>query len=875
VAEIHIDFETFSRKELKTYGAWLYSRDPSTEVLCLAWAIGDGEIKICHPAHGSLPAFNWPPTELLLAIKDRGNTVHAHNAFFERSIWKNVCVERYGWIEILPEQWRCTLSVCAYLSLPRSLEKAAKFLGLDDNKDMTGSKAMMRLAKPKTDGFRHEDISDFKAMLSYCKLDVKIERAIEQKLGMLPEYEQRIWCVDQIINERGIKFDRRLATLALRTADSAKAQANIDLFELTGGKVASTNGRKDFHDWSKTQGYDMTKVSLASGGIAALLIDESIPQIIRESVEIKTSVAASSVAKYKAMITYMDTDDRVRDGLRYFGAATGRWAGKNVQVQNFPRGYGPEMSEIVDALNKDGMHWAEFITGDKTMNVLKKATRGAIIPELGKELIVADYSSVEARGLMWLVGEEDGMRALREACIYCLMATSVYGYEVTKKNKQERQLGKGIVLGCLAPDTKVITDSGVKDLIDVKTSDMVWDGDNWVQHGGVIFQGKKETVNLSGVEITKNHEILTENGWLETGEVLKENTNYLQSALRLARSKLPTFFTAPTEGRSSQRSNCLKNVYDILNSGPQSRFMILTDEGPLIVHNCGYQMGYSKFMQTLEAGGTVLSEDLVRRLVGDRFEEYKKRIMPDAPWLSKIGISVKQKLIPLVGAMHLVDTYRAKFPLVRAFWKDVEDAARNAIKNPDCEIKVAKVSFLFDSEKDFLYCKLPSGRCINYPNPKLKESYTLTFKATNPKGQIVKVKVVTESVSGAEHKEVERQLENRGFTIVSNEPEVWVTEKISYVSASNKGLIRTDTYGGKLCENIVQGLCRDLMAEAMVRAEGRGLNPIATVHDELICETPIGQLSVHDLEALLNEVPEWAEGFPIASEGFKCQRYHK
>lgn len=746
---VHIDFETRSKIDLTARGAWIYSRDLSTSPLCIGYALGDGPVKLAHPAFPGVPAVNWPPKELLDAVADRSNTVHAHNAFFERVIWKNVCNEHLGWPEVLPEQWRCTLSVCSYKAIPRSLEKAALFLKLPFTKDMAGNKAMLRCSRPKEDGSWHEDDADLKKMFAYCMVDVEVERALENKIGVLPDYEQKIWCLDQILNEKGVRLDRALAKIAMGIAEEQKGVANVDLFDLTRGAVIKTSARKTFTDWSKTQGFDMTGVSLAADKIEEVLKNEAIPKSIREAVEIKCSVAASSVAKYKAVLAYTtDSDPRARDNLQYFGAGTGRWAGKGVQFHNFPRGYGAwskknpstaSMEMIIEQILRSEIWESQLMTGERPMTILKKITRGLLVPEPGKEYLIVDYSSVEARGVMWLAGEEEGIKALKEGDIYCAMASVIFGYEVFKdQHPAERQLGKAVILGA------------------------------------------------------------------------------------------------------------------------------------------GYQMGYVKFLVTIEKDGISLSEALVRKLLGDRFEEYKTAIAADAPAITRAGLVVKDKWIALIGAKFLIDSYRNKYAKVRNLWREIESAARDAMKNPYERIRCEKVEWEYDPLADFLYCYLPSGRCINYPGATLDIAYTLVVTGRNKKGREVKARLQVDSLEGSIKKDFVDNLRAKGYRIDSDEPEVWTTEKISYIKTDKSGMSKkTATYGGKIVENCVQGICRDILAEALQRAEERGFNPIISVHDEIICETPVGEKKLKDLEEILCESPSWAEGFPIAAEGFQCLRYRK
>jgi DNA polymerase len=97
-----------------------------------------------------------------------------------------------------------------------------------------------------------------------------------------------------------------------------------------------------------------------------------------------------------------------------------------------------------------------------------------------------------------------------------------------------------------------------------------------------------------------------------------------------------------------------------------------------------------------------------------------------------------------------------------------------------------------------------------------------------------------------------------------------------YEDTFSKKWTRGPTYGGSLVENCIQGLCRDLMGEALLRAKAAKLPVVLHVHDEIVCEVPEGKnYTAQMLENSMNEVPEWASGFPIDSKGFATLRYRK
>lgn len=669
--KVHLDYELRSRCGLTTRGSWNYSMDPSTEILCLAYAFDEAKPILAVPPLKETRAVNWPPKDLLTALSYKSNTVHAHNATFERFISRNISTPRFQWPEIDPMQWRCSMSVAAYHALPRSLDGAGEALGLRVKKDMEGAKILKKFMQPMKNGEWYWNADEFKKLCAYCGTDVEVEREIENYLGELPDYELQIWLLDQIVNERGILFDRKMAEAAIEIAADQKARANIDLFEMTGGVIKKATERNSLIDWAKTQGYDLTGKKITKDTVPDMLEDPKVPAQLKRVLRKRFSVSASSVSKYKAMLNLMDTHGVVRDTLRYFGAGTGRWAGKGVQIQNFPKGYtAPSkkdlslgMDEICQALVKKDLSWIELFDGDDPMDALKKATRGAIKARPGKEMIVADYAGIEARCLMWVVGDTEAVASLKTGDIYCDMASAIYARHITKADKDARQLGKQAILGC------------------------------------------------------------------------------------------------------------------------------------------GYGMGYPKFLLTLQGYRIKLGETLVRQLVGDEFEALEKFVRSEGPRITAMGINLQENLIELIGCKFIVDKYRAKYPKIKAFWKNIEDAARDAIKSPGVRVPCEKVSFMYDPIRDMLFCRLPSGRNITYPFPELKMSYAITFYGENKKGRKVKVTSQVDEIKGNERDAARKILESKGYKLLPGDPDIWTSEKITYMKSKKEGFRRISTYGGSLTEN--------------------------------------------------------------------------
>lgn len=201
--------------------------------------------------------------------------------------------------------------------------------------------------------------------------------------------------------------------------------------------------------------------------------------------------------------------------------------------------------------------------------------------------------------------------------------------------------------------------------------------------------------------------------------------------------------------------------------------------------------------------------------------------------------------------------WRESHPETVAFWRDLKDGILAAVRNPGREfwagahlrrngeraIRIWR-TVEFDSSGRkvpgwWLCMELPSGRILSYPG--IGVSVTVT-KETDEGGRVntdVRIKY-----------QGENQLTRQWTTLY--------------------------THGGKACENIVQALCRDLLAYAMINVEGGGYPIVLSVHDELVCETPdTPEYTVAELEKLMCALPEWAEGFPLVAEGAEMMRYAK
>ena len=438
----YVDFESRSQADIWSTGAYRYAEDPTTEILCLAWAVDNG------PVHGALRG-----KELRAAVGEindlilSGAEFHAHNAFFERCMWRFKFTPQYGAMPIPIKQWRCTAAKGSAHALPRRLEHMALALGCTHQKDVEGNKLMRALCT--TTGAIEQ--TKLLRLLDYCKRDVEAERDIDRKLPDLCPQEQRVWFMDQYLNDTGVRIDVDAVKKAAAVVKSETKALNEELYALTGGLVNAGTQREAIRSYLKTKGVDLPNLQKAT-------VKEALAKAGGDNLRIlqlRQQLSLTSNAKYLALLDAVSSDERVRDLLVYHGASTGRWSGKLFQIHNLVKALldGKTIDAAIAVLKEspDG-----FSCLYDALPTLSSCIRGMFIPSTGHKMLITDFAAIEARVVMWLAGEETGIKLFREqdgdstkADIYVHMARAIYGKkDLTKKDKKARQLGKQTVLGC-------------------------------------------------------------------------------------------------------------------------------------------------------------------------------------------------------------------------------------------------------------------------------------------------------------------------------------------------------------------------------------------------------------------------------------------
>ena len=453
---IVLDFETFSEAAIGKTGAYLYASHPSTELLCLAYKADDEPTQLLTP--GDLLSTGIP--ERLQRAIDDGEEFSAHNAFFERVVWYFQLHKKLGWPDIPPELWTCSAAQAAAMSLPRDLAGAGAAIGLDMEKDKSGYRIMLKLSQPRKPSklnpatrWTPEAVpADFEKLYAYCIRDVDSQHELRHAIPTLSDAEQLLWQLDQTINLRGFCVDKPAAVGALQIIDELQARGDARCREITGGDLQSVRQVKKLLPWLQQNSpvawvTDCTKATVES------LLDH--PEIngsgsaIEEVLRIRQELSKASTAKYEAMDLGSDANGVVRDTLLFHGASTGRWAGRRLQPHNLPRlsiiakqlasesdaafclRADIEATRLCDTIATGDPDLLELLYGDPYA-ALSAALRNCIVPSPGYELLVSDFSAIEARVLAWLAGEAWKLQAFRDydngtgRDIYLIAAENIY-----------------------------------------------------------------------------------------------------------------------------------------------------------------------------------------------------------------------------------------------------------------------------------------------------------------------------------------------------------------------------------------------------------------------------------------------------------------
>lgn len=453
-----IDFESASMCDLKQAGTWRYGEDITTEILCLCWDL-DGI------------AGHWMPgmdTTLLATIAaDPSVLTIAHNAAFEKSLWRQIMMPVFGFPDIPDDRWHDTQAVCAAKALPLKLELAAHVLGLEEQKDTAASRFTINLSKCGKQGYFDRSPATLARVIAYCDQDVRAEKALHERVGFLEPQERATWLLDQKINQRGVHLDTRFCVQAMSVVAGASVPLLSEFGSLTGGLTPTKVAK--FKEWCQSHGAhlpDMKKETIADAlgfdidGDWEPKEDWCAPPLlpnVRRALSIRQLTASASIKKLPRMLASVCSDWRTRGLLQYHGASTGRWSGRLYQPQNFPKPtvFKPKGIDDADwetllfnAIMTGDHNYVASVIGSPTDAVIT-ALRFAVMADRDRLLAVGDYAGIEARVVLALAGQHDKTALIAGGLDpYLDFASLVLGREVLKSDPARNKTGKPGVLGC-------------------------------------------------------------------------------------------------------------------------------------------------------------------------------------------------------------------------------------------------------------------------------------------------------------------------------------------------------------------------------------------------------------------------------------------
>ena len=509
-----IDYETRSPIDIKKCGAYAYAASKYTEPMMLAVKCDEDDARMWIAERFRHLMDTEVSDEELEYLINSAEVLVAHNAFFERSITrfhmpfdlpleKVRCTMAQACMCGLPRDLDSAAKIVSggkYLkdkdghTLMLSMSKPRRLVKSDceelipilndlgyplERSEWKRIQVMQKnlletisLGK-KPDDERlipyflvyRESQEEFVRLVEYARQDVRVEYMLYTTLPKIPESELKVWQLDQQINDRGVQVDVCNAEGIVKTLDDYTDTLEDEALAITDYQVTSVKSPSSILAWLGSNGVETTSIDKET--IKYLLTLDLDPKV-RKFLELRQALGKSSVAKYDTLLAEAFYDGRCHGLFVYHGAGTGRWAGAGVQPQNLPRPAGKK--NLVDAtmFGKDDEVYADELdakmlaSGDidlvrmfwkDPMVLSADLIRTMFMAPEGKELVCADFSAVEGRGLAWLAGQTNKLEAYVGGLdAYKVAASGIFKipYEAVDGGGKgdQRQIGKTAELAC-------------------------------------------------------------------------------------------------------------------------------------------------------------------------------------------------------------------------------------------------------------------------------------------------------------------------------------------------------------------------------------------------------------------------------------------
>lgn len=860
-------------------GAPAYAEHPTTEVLTVSYDLCDGRgVRRWRPGQPL-------PFDLFDHIAQPGAVLEAHNAMFERLIWEKVCVEKYLWPPINPRVWRCSMATAMVAQYPGALGNLGDVLGLETKKDKDGDRLIKKFSIPqqpivglidkKTGRVKRpdqparrilpeDDPEDFERLCAYCDQDVRTEMAAMERIPPLSPQEYEAWFFTFEQNYRGMAIDRDGLRACIDILGQVLERYGQECRDLTGLEITQLEKLKGW-----LAAFGIHTESLDAAHLATLLDRPDITGIPRRVLELRDRTGSASVKKTLAIESRASSDNRLRDIVVHHGTRPGRPTGEGPQPLNLPKA-GPKLSwcqcgkplkpaptcpwcgeiqppeprtawqapmvdPVLEIMSFGSLDLVEQFYGD-AMTAIQGCVRGLFQAGPGKTLVSTDYSSLQAVVLACLAGEQWRIDAFkRNDPIYLVGASKITGRPVSEylayfeqhgdHHPDRQKIGKVSELACLAGDTLVwARDFRTKSrrpkwvrLDQITTSHLVHDGIRFVRHDGLIERGRKRVLRKAGIRATADHPFEVGRTWTRFDEMTERQWE-------IAGGGVMALF-CPKPKQFSQSDDTFAETYDILNCGPDHRFVVASEYGPVRAHNCGFQ----GWINSYRAFGSDEPDEVIRKQILAWREASPAIVeMWGGQWRGPPWRRERQELYGLEG-MFIA-----------------------AVQNPGEYFEYRGIGFVYDKGRDWLEMLLPQfdgfRRPLRYHEPRLTPSH-------------------------------------RNPDELSISYSTWNTNP----NYGARGWVRMPTWGGRLTENAVMGVEVNIQRYGANLMAAHGYPLVLSVYDENVAEIdpnkpltlglpPVEGLDPHvqEIEHLLSVMPPECADWPIrASGGWSGARYRK
>lgn len=400
------------------------------------------------------------PQPLADAI-DEGWTFAAHNALgFDALAWQVFCPGPQ------PE-WYDTLPCARAAGLPGKLDEIGQMLA-GEGKDAKGKDVMLLLSRAKHPPGKRPvytvgTSAVWDLLIRYNVQDVSLlERLFYETL----DYgEPDVIEADRAINSRGVRVDRGLANSLQAVWNAAEYSAVFRINTLTEGAISESNIRatEQVRRWVESQGVKLGSLDKNQVGrfldhpeefLDGLEVDAEKLATVVEVLSLRSVAVSATAAKLEGLKSRADGEThRVTESLIYHGAGPGRWTGRGVQLHNLARGHKDVDVAGCLALYETGQFYEDSLREYFGKAPLREALSSLIRPVFcaGPDtlLAIADFAGIEARGLAWLAGDDEMLDVFRSGGDpYKTMAAAIFGCLPHEVSKDQRQIGKVVVLGC-------------------------------------------------------------------------------------------------------------------------------------------------------------------------------------------------------------------------------------------------------------------------------------------------------------------------------------------------------------------------------------------------------------------------------------------